>query len=141
MNKQHPLNIRMIDHIVIRTNALQEMVAFYRDVLNCPIERQPDGLGLIQMRAGQSLIDLVDINGPLGGKEHELPERAASNMDHFCIQIDPWDLNSITSHLNECGIKFDDVATRYGALGTGPSIYIKDPEGNTVELKGRPTDK
>ena len=130
----------MIDHIVIRTNDLPKMVAFYRDVLNCPVERQPDELGLIQMRAGQSLIDLVDINGPLGGQEHNIPENGARNMDHFCIQIDPWDLNSITIHLQKHGIEIGNVATRYGALGSGPSVYINDPEGNAVELKGPPIE-
>ena len=138
MPKQNPINITMIDHVVIRANDLSKMLEFYRDILCCQIERNLDDLKLVQLRAGNSLIDLLDAKGPLGQKGGGAPRADGHNMDHLCLQVEPWDLDDIQCHLEEHGVEIGDVASRYGALGNGPSIYIKDPEGNTVELKGPP---
>ena len=85
---------------------------------------------------GRSLIDLVDVNGPLGQQGGEPPDGRAPNMDHLCLQVEPWDADTIIRHLEFHGVDFGPVESRYGARGQGPSIYLKDPEGNTVELKG-----
>lgn len=133
----NPINVTRLDHVVIRVADMTRMIAFYRDVLGCRLERGPGSNGLAQLRAGDSLIDLVDISGPLGGSGRA-PARDAGNMDHICLQVQPWDEPAILSHLREHGVNTGDVATRYGATGHGPSIYLDDPEGNTVELKGSP---
>ena len=138
MSESHPIAIQTIDHVVIRANDLEMMIAFYRDVLGCVLERGPGEIGLAQMRAGASLIDLVDVNGPIGRKAGGPPERRGPNMDHFCVQAAPWDAESIRSHLASNGVESGEVEQRYGAMGQGPSIYLKDPEGNWVELKGPP---
>ena len=114
---------------------METMIGFYRDVIGCRLERGPGENGLAQLRAGDSLIDLVAIDGRLGGTG-EVPARRATNVDHVCLQVAPWDQQAILAHLRAHGIKPGDVADRYGATGHGPSIYITDPEGNTVELKG-----
>jgi catechol-2,3-dioxygenase len=57
-------------------------------------------------------------------------------MDHLCLQVHPWNEASIVEHLARHGMEVNEVGIRYGALGMGPSIYLQDPEGNTVELKG-----
>jgi catechol 2,3-dioxygenase-like lactoylglutathione lyase family enzyme len=132
------ITIRQIDHVVIRAADVKRMVAFYRDVLCCPVERVNEEQGLWQLRAGTTLIDLVDIKGRLGGGEP--PDRAAPNMDHFCVQVEPWDVDTIEAHLIANGIEYGDISDRYGATGTGPSMYLKDPEGNNVELKGPATE-
>jgi catechol 2,3-dioxygenase-like lactoylglutathione lyase family enzyme len=139
MTENHPITIRAIDHVVIRAKDLANLVAFYRDVLGCAEERRQDELRLVQLRAGRSLIDIVDANGPLGQKGGRAPDPGAPTMDHFCVQVEPWDADAIAAHLRRHGIKAGEVVTRYGARGSGPSIYIDDPEGNTVELKGPPT--
>lgn len=136
MSKANPLNITHIDHVVIRVRDLERMIAFYRNVLGCKLERGPADLGLAQLRAGRSLIDLVDASGPLGRQGGELPNQDAPNMDHVCFQVQPWDIQAITEHLRASGVEAGEVAQRYGAGGTGPSVYIEDPEGNRVELKG-----
>ncbi len=138
MKQANPINIAHIDHVVIRVNDLQNMIAFYRDVLGCKLERGPGEGGLAQLRAGQSLIDLVDANGPLGQCGGDQPDHAAPNMDHVCFQVQPWDTDTIQTHLELHGIDAGNVAPRYGAAGMGPSMYLRDPEGNTVELKGAP---
>ena len=130
--------VQGIDHVVLRVVDVEGVIRFYKDVLGCAVERRKDDLGLIQLRAGRSLIDLVDVNGELGQKGGAAPGAEARNMDHFCLRIDPFDEAQIRAHLRAHGIEAGDLATRYGAEGDGPSFYIQDPEGNTVELKGPP---
>ncbi len=130
--------VQGIDHVVIRVRDVEVMILFYQDVLGCPVERRLDDLGLVQLRAGGSLIDLVDAAGELGQKGGAAPGAEARNMDHFCLRIDPFDEAQIRAHLGAHGIEAGELATRYGAEGVGPSLYIQDPEGNTVELKGPP---
>lgn len=133
-----PFTIVGIDHVVIRANDIARMRAFYQDVLGCTLERAIEDLGLFQLRAGHSLIDLVDVKGPLGQKGGAGPELEGRNMDHFCIRVDPWDPDAIEAHLTMAGVVSGPVETRNGAEGEGPSIYLDDPEGNMVELKGPP---
>ena len=130
--------VQGIDHVVLRVVDVEGVIRFYQDVLGCAVERRKDDLGLIQLRAGRSLIDLVDVNGELGQKGGAAPGAEARNMDHFCLRIDPFDEAQIRAHLRAHGIEAGELATRYGAEGDGPSLYIQDPEGNTVELKGPP---
>ena len=138
MNQEHPINIQLIDHVVIRVQNLVRMIDFYCDVLGCRLEQGPGKNGLAQLRAGDSLIDLVDAEGPLGRQGGGRPHHEGGNMDHVCLQVQPWDADAISAHLKKHDVEVGDVVTRYGALGSGPSLYIKDPEGNRVELKGTP---
>lgn len=130
--------VQGIDHVVIRVVDVGAMIGFYQGVLGCAVERRVDELGLIQLRAGSSLIDLIDAAGELGHQGGQAPDANARNMDHFCLRIDPFDEAAIRDHLQAHGVDAGEVAFRYGAEGKGPSLYIKDPEGNTVELKGPP---
>ena len=130
--------VQGIDHVVLRVVDVEGVIRFYQAVLGCAVERRKDDLGLIQLRAGRSLIDLVDVNGELGQKGGAAPGAEARNMDHFCLRIDPFDEAQIRAHLRAHGVEAGELATRYGAEGDGPSLYIQDPEGNTVELKGPP---
>ena len=132
----NPINIAGIDHVVLRVNDLERMISFYCDALGCKLERGPGDIRLAQLRAGTSLIDLVDAEGPLGQKGGKPPDPTAPNMDHVCLRVVPWDADQITEHLRRQGVKAGPVEYRYGASGMGPSIYLNDPEGNMVELKG-----
>ncbi|NJN47860.1 MAG: VOC family protein [Candidatus Competibacteraceae bacterium] len=130
------MNIQVIDHVVIRVNDLEKMITFYSEVLGCRLERGPGEMRLAQLRAGHSLIDLVDVARPLGRKGGQVPTPEAPNMDHLCLQVNPWNPEAIREHLKEHGVEMGKIFSRYGALGIGPSLYISDPEGNTIELKG-----
>ncbi len=124
-----PFAMRGLDHVVIRCRDLPRMLAFYRDVLGCPVERVVESIRLTQLRAGSALIDLVDAAAaPPEGR----------NMDHFCLTVQPFEPDAILAHLAANGFSADAPKRRYGAEGYGPSIYVDDPEGNTVELKGPP---
>jgi glyoxylase I family protein len=132
------IRIRDIDHLVLRVVDLEGMLRFYCGALGCTVERRQDEIGLVQLRAGRSLIDLVPVTGKLGKAGGAAPGREARNLDHFCLRVDPFDEASIRHHLEACGVEAGPVETRYGAQGEGPSIYLSDPEGNVVELKGPP---
>jgi len=133
-----PLTIRGLDHLVLRVVDLDRMLRFYCDALGCRVERRLDHIGLIQLRAGASLIDLVPVAGKLGSQGGAAPGREGRNLDHFCLRVEPFDAAAIHARLAAHGIAAGPVEQRYGAEGDGPSIYVSDPEGNVVELKGPP---
>ncbi len=138
MTRANPIAIRGIDHVVLRVRDVAGMQRFYCDVLGCTVEKIQAHIGLTQLRAGQQLIDLVDVDGTLGREGGAPPGREGRNMDHLCLRVQPFDAAAIAAHLRAHGIAPGDVVSRYGAEGEGPSMYIADPEGNVVELKGPP---
>ena len=127
-----------LDHLVLRVVDLQRMLRFYVEALGCTLERRQDGLGLVQLRAGSALIDLVPVDGQFGRAGGAAPGKEGRNLDHFCLRIEPFDELAIVAHLARHGLAAGPVERRYGAQGEGPSIYLSDPEGNVVELKGPP---
>lgn len=131
-----PFAVRGLDHVVLRVRDVPRMVEFYGRVLGCAVERDQKDLGLVQLRAGAALIDLVDVAGKLGREGGAAPGQEGRNLDHICLAVAPFDAAALQRHLETHGVTAGEVAQRYGAEGTGPSLYIKDPEGNTVELKG-----
>src|SRR5206468_7823333 len=132
--------VKHIDHLVLRVLNIHAMLDFYTNVIGCSVEKIQEGLGLYQLRAGSSLIDLVPVDGQLGKLGGAAPGKEARNLDHFCLRIGPFDADEIFMHLRSNGIEPGNVESRYGAEGEGPSIYVTDPEGNVVELKGPPAE-
>jgi catechol 2,3-dioxygenase-like lactoylglutathione lyase family enzyme len=130
--------IAALDHVVLRVADLERAKAFYRDVLGCPVEKWQPELGLLQLRAGAALIDLVPLDGKLGREGGAGPGAEGRNLDHFCVRLERFDEAALRAHLAAHGIACGEVAQRYGAEGNGPSLYIEDPDGNTVELKAPP---
>lgn len=130
------LKILGIDHLVLRVQDLDAALRFYVGVLGCPVERREDGLGLVQLRAGRALIDLVPVDGRLGRAGGVAPGPEGRNLDHLCLRVEPFDEAAIRAHLAAHGLQAGATARRYGAEGYGPSLYLNDPEGNVVELKG-----
>ena len=129
---EHPFAVQGIDHIVLRVQELQRSLAFYRDLLGCPIEREQAELGLTQLRAGRSLIDLVTLDGPLGAGA---PPGAGRNLEHFCLTVAPFEEAAVIAWFRARGVTVHEPGSRYGAQGEGRSFYIQDPDGNRVELK------
>lgn len=132
-------DIHRIDHVVLSVADMDKALSFYRDLLGCQIDRRQDQIGLVQLRAGDSMIDLLDRSSPISsagtGAGH-----AGVNMDHFALRISPFDESALTAFFAARGVEIVSSGQRYGAEGTGPSIYIKDPDGNIVELKGPAQD-
>ena len=132
------ISIRGLDHVVIRTADLERSLHFYCDVLGCTEERRLDALGLVQLRCGESMLDLVAVAGPLGKTGGPAPGEGGRNVDHFAVALEEFDEAALRRHLEEHGIEPGEVGERYGAKGMGPSMYIRDPDNNVVELKGYP---
>jgi glyoxylase I family protein len=132
------IRIQHIDHVVLRVVHLDTMLAFYCGVLGCTVERRQDAIGLVQLRAGSCLVDLVPVDGQLGRMGGDAPGAQGRNMDHLCFRVEPFDQAAIRSELAAHGVQAGRVESRYGAEGEGPSIYLSDPEGNMIELKGPP---
>ena len=133
-----PYSIRHLDHLVLRVHDVEKMLRFYIDVLGCSMEKAQASIGLWQVRAGSSLVDFVSLDGTLGRMGGAGPGTEGRNLDHLCLRIEPFDLAALRAHLRAHGAEPGEYGSRYGAEGDGPSIYVTDPEGNVVELKGPP---
>ena len=130
------IRVRKIDHLVLRSGKVAELVRFYRDVLGCKVERElaPE-TGLTQLRAGDGLIDIVAVDSELGRAGGGPPGRSGNNLDHFCLELEALTEDELRDWLEAHGVDCSPFQTRYGAGGFGRSIYIQDPDGNTVELR------
>ena len=124
-----------IDHIVLRVRDVARALEFYRDTLGCSVEREQRALGLTQLRAGRSLIDLVTADGPLGRRAAGAGP-GAPNVEHFCLTLAPFEEPRLTAWLAARGVAVEAPAMRYGAEGEGRSFFVSDPDGNHIELKG-----
>ncbi|MFC5740893.1 VOC family protein [Dyella tabacisoli] len=133
-----PFQLQQLDHIVLRVLDMDAMQRFYCEVLGCSEERRQDAIGLVQLRAGTSLIDLVPVDGKLGRMGGAAPGAEGHNMDHLCLSVAGYDEAAILGHLKAHGVRLGELGSRYGAQGEGPSIYLYDPQGNMIELKGPP---
>ena len=133
-----PFRITDIDHVVIRTANSARLEAFYTDILGCSVAKRQEKIGLTQLRAGRALIDILAVKpddiatAPKGS--------ATGNMDHLCLRVDPFEPDAISAHFKAHGITVGEVLPRFGAEGSGPSMYLEDPEGNRIELKGPPSE-
>jgi glyoxylase I family protein len=133
------ISIREIDHVVLRVRDMDAMRRFYCDVLGATHVAYRPEFGMSHLRAGASMIDLVAVDGKLGKAGGAPPGREGRNLDHLCLRVEPFDQDAIVAHLKRHGVEVGEIRKRYGAQGNGISIYVTDPEGNTVELKG-PSD-
>ncbi|OAN63160.1 VOC family protein [Sphingomonas sp. TDK1] len=126
-DKKPPFHLEALDHVVLRVADIERSIGFYCDVIGCTVDRRRPEFNLVHLRAGASMIDLVG---------HEERTGAGDNIDHFCLQIAPFDEAALLAHLAERGVLTEPpIAPRYGAQGTGRSLYLQDPDGNRVELK------
>ena len=130
------ISVAAIDHIVLRVADADASIAFYCEVLGCPVEKRNDMIGLIHLRAGSSLIDLIPLEGKLGSAGGAGPGLEGRNVDHICLRLNEYDPNKVKSHLEAHGVAYQLPASRYGSGGEGLSIYLNDPDGNGIELRG-----
>jgi glyoxylase I family protein len=128
---ERPLRVAELDHVVVRCRDQARSLDFYTRVLGLTEERRLDAIGLVQLRAGESLVDLVPADPP--------PTHEGRNVDHFCLGVDVADMAALVAYLREQKVEvLGDPMERYGARGMGLSVYVLDPDGNVVELKQRP---
>ena len=132
------ISIREIDHLVLRVRDIDAMRRFYCEVLGATHVAYRPEYGMSHLKAGGSMIDLITVDGKLGKAGGAAPGREGRNMDHLCLRVEPFDQDAIVAHLKRHGVEVGEIRRRYGAEGNGISLYVTDPEGNTVELKGPP---
>jgi catechol 2,3-dioxygenase-like lactoylglutathione lyase family enzyme len=131
-----PFAILGLDHVVLRARDSESLVRFYVDVLGCTVVKTVERLGLVHLRAGRSMIDVISVDGELGRAGGAPAGVEARNVDHVALRIEPFDEESLRAQLAAFLIDGGKVHDNFGAEGDGPSMYVRDPEGNTVELKG-----
>lgn len=129
------IEITGVDHLVLRAHDPEALTRFYVEVLGLAVERRQDAIGLIQLRAGSSLIDIVGVAGPIGRMGGAGPGPEGRNLDHFCLNVRDFDLERVKAHLEAHGVEIGEAGLRYGAGGEGISLYLRDPEGNGLELR------
>lgn len=122
------MEISGIDHVVVRVSDLGRSILFYCEVLGCKLEWRRDDLLLAHLRVGRSFVDL------LAGLP--LPQGPARNMDHLCLTVANFDLETLRKHLVAHNVEIGTAGERFGASGWGQSLYITDPDGNGLELRG-----
>ena len=130
------MDIQGIDHVALRVRDLEGAVRFHHRVLACPVERRQDAVGVVQMRAGRALIDLVSVDGKLGQRGGAAPGLDGHNMDHLCLALADFDPDAVKGELERHGVAVGEIGSRFGAGGEGVSLYFADPEGNRVEQRG-----
>lgn len=140
MATKAPVEMIGLDHLVIRCADPEAMVRFYRDQVGCELVRHNEKFDLYHLRAGNQLIDLIAVDGILGERGGAAPAAEGRNIDHFAIRIETFDSDALHAWIDDNGLEIVEEGPRYGAEGTGPSIYFRDPEGNIVEFKG-PSDQ
>jgi catechol 2,3-dioxygenase-like lactoylglutathione lyase family enzyme len=128
------MKVKGFDHLVLSVQDVDRSLKFFQDILGLKAER------LEEYRKGEapfpsvrlsatSVIDLVRSKEPRHGQ----------NVDHFCLIVEPTDLEALASGLKGKGVEVvGTTGRRWGAQGWGVSLYIKDPDGNTIELKCHP---
>src|SRR6476661_10200832 len=99
-----PIAIRDIDHVVYRVVNLEKVAAFWRDVLGATFEKHQEQIGLYQLRVGNSLVDLVPVDGRLGRAGGDAPGKEGRNVDHVCFRVDGWNETALLAHLAAHGI-------------------------------------
>jgi glyoxylase I family protein len=132
-----PFELRAIDHVVLIVDDLEAAVKWYAEVVGAVEEHSLREFGMVQLRAGASMIDLVDAASK-EGKWARPPVEGGRNLDHLCLEVGPVTKQAMKSHLTRHGLEIEEEGLRMGAKGQGYSWYIRDPWDHQIELK---TDK
>jgi glyoxylase I family protein len=90
MAQAPPFALQGLDHVVLLVDDMAAARAFYLEVIGCTIDNALPHHGMLQLRAGAALIDLVDISGEPGAWARP-PVEGGRNMDHVCIATGAWD--------------------------------------------------
>ncbi|MDQ8756010.1 VOC family protein [Sphingosinicella sp. LHD-64] len=137
MPSRPPFALEGLDHILLLVEDLAAVEPFYRDVIGCSVENALPEYGMLQLRTGKALIDLVDVSVEEGAWARP-SAKGGRNMDHICIATGPWDETAMRAHLAAYDVAIVEEGVHGGARGESLSIYVADPSGNVIELKGPP---
>jgi len=130
-----PFEIAGIDHLLVLVEGMGRALAFYEGVLGCEVDERLPEYAMVVLRAGASKIDLADIADERGAWAR--PEvYGGRNVDHFCLALRTSDEAALRAHLAAHRVTIVEEQLSAEAGGDRLSLYIRDPDGNVVELKG-----
>ncbi|MFF1375037.1 VOC family protein [Streptomyces sp. NPDC058308] len=128
------MRVIAFDHLVLNVADIERSLAFYTGPLGLePVRVEEWRAGKVPFPSVRvsptTIIDLI--TGPDG-------ERQGSNVDHICLVVEPLDWQQVI----DSGVftVVDGPGERFGARGTALSLYVQDPDGNTIELRWYPQD-
>lgn len=124
--------VQGIDHVAINVRDMEAMTAFYSEILGCSVERRREAAGLVHLRAGNTLIDLIDSNGPLG---RATPAGYRNRLNHLCLTASDFDAKLLRETFISKGVAVGAIKERYGSTGVSRTLYFRDPENNGLELR------
>ena len=120
------MNVSGLDHIVLNVADVDRSLAWYTDLLGLEGDR------VDEWRAGRVAFPSVRVDDGCVIDLFEV-ERSGDNMNHFCLVVDRADVDAIAT--DDRFTVVDGPGPRWGARGDGWSVYVLDPDGNTVELR------
>ena len=135
VQSQPLVKITEMDHIVLRNKDVEESLRFYTEVLGLQAER------VDRWRAGEIRFPSARINADtiidfFGSDQDPIGKEGIKNQDHFCMVIEPTDMEELKNKFEEMGVAIQaGPGKRWGSHGDGISLYIYDPDDNVVELR------
>jgi catechol 2,3-dioxygenase-like lactoylglutathione lyase family enzyme len=120
------IRVTGFDHLVLNVADVERSLAWYRDELGLEGDR------VDEWRRGEVPFPSVRVD-PTTIIDLLAAERGTENVDHICLVVDPTDLQAVADSGRFEVV--DGPATRYGAQGAGTSLYVRDPDGNVVEIR------
>lgn len=120
------MRVRQLDHIVLNVADVERSLAWYTDLLGLGAER------VDEWRAGHVPFPSVRIDASCIIDLFRV-ERTGENLNHLCLVVGPGDVDAIAA--DDRFTVVGGPAVRWGAQGDGYSVYVTDPDGNTVELR------
>ncbi|WP_240809426.1 VOC family protein [Microbispora catharanthi] len=126
------MRVKGFDHLVLTVEDVERSLAFYCDVLGLEPVR------VDEWRAGKAPFPSVRVSADtiidlLRG------DRGEPNVDHFCLVVEPLDWQEVID--SGALTVIDGPGPRFGARGVATSVYLKDPDGNVIELRWYPQDR
>jgi catechol 2,3-dioxygenase-like lactoylglutathione lyase family enzyme len=118
------VSVKGLDHVVFNSTDIERSLEWYRDVLGL------EAMNVDAWRRGDVFFPSVRVN------EQTIidlfpAERSGENVNHICLEIADTDLDALAAEFPDS----HRVDGNFGAQGYGASLYVRDPDGNTVELK------
>ncbi len=125
------MRVKAFDHLVLNVRDVERALEFYAGTLGLEEER------VAEWRAGKAPFPSVRVNESTIIDLVHRP-RGESNVDHICLVVDPVDWQQVI----DSGVfaVLEGPVSRFGARGVAQSVYVRDPDGNTVELRWYPQD-
>jgi len=120
------MRLHALDHIVLNVADVERSLSWYIDLVGMAPVRVDD------WRRGEAFFPSVRVNESTIIDLVRL-DRSGTNMDHLCLVVDAADVDAIAADERFSVIEGPDI--RFGARGNGRSVYVNDPDGNTVEFR------